>query len=108
MREGLVDDIRTLGGNRTFADVVASGSDEARALPYGARSPLAAVMPGITEVPWAGQRSATYFVGPKKISYGPSAPSRHRRSTSTRASYMALIWTIRKGCRRSRAGHSAA
>lgn len=60
--------IKTVGGNGSFADVIAAAPPEIQDLAHGARALLAAVMPGITEVPWARQKIAGYGVGPKKMS----------------------------------------
>ena len=60
--------IKTVAGNGTFAEVIASASPEVQALAHAARTLLADVMPGITEVPWARQKTAGYGVGPKKMS----------------------------------------
>ena len=60
--------IKTVGGNGSFAEVVAQASPEIQTLAHEARALLAEVMPGITEVPWARQRIAGYGVGPKKMS----------------------------------------
>ena len=61
-------DIKTVGGNGSFDDVIAAASPEIQALARAARALLADVMPGITEVPWARQKIAGYGVGPKKMS----------------------------------------
>ena len=60
--------IKTVGGNGTFEEVIASATPEIQALTRDARALLANVMPGITEVPWARQKIAGYGVGPKKMS----------------------------------------
>ena len=60
--------IKTVGGNGNFGDVIASATPEIQALAHAARALLADVMPGITEVPWARQKIAGYGVGPKKMS----------------------------------------
>lgn len=60
--------IKTVGGNGVFDDVIAEASPEIQALARSARALLADVMPGVTEVPWARQRIAGYGVGPKKMS----------------------------------------
>ena len=61
-------DIKTVGGNGSFDDVIAATPPEIQALARAARALLADVMPGITEVPWARQKIAGYGVGPKKMS----------------------------------------
>ena len=61
-------DIKTIGGNGSFDDIVAEASPEIQTLAYAARALLADVMPGVTEVPWARQKIAGYGVGPKKMS----------------------------------------
>ncbi len=60
--------INTIGGNGTFADVIAQATPEIQALAHAARALLADVTPGVTEVPWARQKIAGYGVGPKKMS----------------------------------------
>ena len=60
--------IKTVGGNGSFEDVIASAPPEIQALAQAARALLADVMPGVTEVPWARQKIAGYGVGPKKMS----------------------------------------
>ena len=60
--------IKTVGGNGSFADVIAAAPPEIQRLAHDARALLADVMPGITEVPWARQKIAGYGVGPKKMS----------------------------------------
>ena len=55
--------IKTVGGNGTFAEVVAQASPEIQALALAARALLAEVAPGITEVPWARQKIAGYGIG---------------------------------------------
>jgi len=61
-------DIKTVGGNGSFDDVIAASPPEIQKLAQAARALLADVMPGITEVPWARQKIAGYGVGPKKMS----------------------------------------
>ena len=61
-------DIKTMGGNGSFDEVIANATPEVQALAQSARVLLADVMPGITEVPWARQKIAGYGVGPKKMS----------------------------------------
>lgn len=61
-------DIKTVGGNGSFEDVIAAAPPEIQALSRTVRALLADVMPGITEVPWARQKIAGYGVGPKKMS----------------------------------------
>ncbi len=60
--------IKTVGGNGSFEDVIAAAPPEIQALAQAARALLADVMPGVTEVPWARQKIAGYGVGPKKMS----------------------------------------
>ncbi|MCY3779185.1 MAG: DUF1801 domain-containing protein [Chloroflexi bacterium] len=60
--------VKTVGGNGSFDEVVAKASPEIQLLAREARELLAEVMPGITEVPWARQKIAGYGVGPKKMS----------------------------------------
>jgi len=61
-------DIKTVGGNGSFNDVIAAAPPEIQKIAQAARALLADVMPGITEVPWARQKIAGYGVGPKKMS----------------------------------------
>ena len=61
-------DIKTVGGNGTFDEVIAAAPPEIQKLAHGARALLADVMPGITEVPWARQKIVGYGIGPKKMS----------------------------------------
>ena len=60
--------IKPVGGNGSFVQVIAEASPEIQALAHAARTLLADVMPGITEMPWARQKIAGYGVGPKKMS----------------------------------------
>lgn len=60
--------IKTVGGNGTFEQVIAAAPAEIQTLAHAARALLADVMPGITEVPWARQKIAGYGIGPKKMS----------------------------------------
>lgn len=60
--------IKTVGGNGTFEDVVSEASPEVKEIAYATRTLLAEVKPGITEVPWGNQKIAGYGVGPKKMS----------------------------------------
>ena len=60
--------IRTVGGNGTFEDIIVESSDEMQEVARAIRLLIAEVMPGVTEVPWATQRTAGYGVGPKKMS----------------------------------------
>ena len=60
--------VKTVGGNGSFDEVIAKAPPEVQALARAARELLAEVMPGVTEVPWARQRIAGYGVGPKKMS----------------------------------------
>ena len=61
-------DIKTVGGNGTFEEVIAAAPPEIQKIAQAARALLADVMPGITEVPWARQKIAGYGLGPKKMS----------------------------------------
>ena len=61
-------EIRIVGGNGTFEDVIAAAPPEIQNLAHCARALLADAMPGITEVPWARQKIAGYGIGPKKMS----------------------------------------
>ena len=61
-------DIKPVGGNGSFDDVIAAAPPKIQRLAHAARALLADVMPGITEVPWARQKIAGYGVGPKKMS----------------------------------------
>ena len=61
-------DIKTVGGNGTFDEVIADAPPEIQKIAQAARALLADVMPGITEVPWARQKIAGYGLGPKKMS----------------------------------------
>ena len=60
--------IKTVGGNGSFDEVIAKAPREIQDLARAARALLADVMPGITEVPWTRQKIAGYGVGPKKMS----------------------------------------
>ena len=60
--------IKSVGGNGSFDDIIAAAPPGIQALARAARALLADVMPGITEVPWARQKIAGYGVGPKKMS----------------------------------------
>jgi len=60
--------IKTVGGNGTFEDVVADVNSDMQAIAHALRALLAEVMPNITEVPWGKQKIAGYGVGPKKMS----------------------------------------
>ncbi|MCA9660891.1 MAG: DUF1801 domain-containing protein [Myxococcales bacterium] len=60
--------IRTTGGNGDFEAVIAEASPAIQALARAARDLIADVMPGVTEVPWAKQRTVGYGVGAKKMS----------------------------------------
>lgn len=60
--------IKTVGGNGTFEDVVSEASPEIKEIAYTARALLVEIKPGITEVPWGNQKIAGYGVGPKKMS----------------------------------------
>lgn len=60
--------IKMVGGNGGFEDVIAQAPPEIQSLARAARALLADVMPGITEVAWARQKIAGYGVGPKKMS----------------------------------------
>lgn len=63
-----LSNIKTVGGNGTFEDVIAEAPDDMKQIAHALRTLLADVMPGITEVPWAQQKIAGYGVGPKKLS----------------------------------------
>ena len=60
--------IKTVGGNGTFEDVVSEASPEIKEIAHAARALLVEIKPGITEVPWGNQKIAGYGVGPKKMS----------------------------------------
>ena len=60
--------IKTVGGNGTFEDVVSEASPEIKEIAHAIRALLAEIKPGITEVPWGNQKIAGYGVGPKKMS----------------------------------------
>ena len=60
--------IKTVGGNGTFEEVVSEASLEIKEIAYAIRAMLAEIKPGITEVPWGNQIIAGYGVGPKKMS----------------------------------------
>jgi len=60
--------IKTVGGNGMFEDVVSDASPEIKEIAYVTRALLAEIKPGITEVPWGNQKIAGYGVGPKKMS----------------------------------------
>src|SRR5262245_25871098 len=62
------NNIQTVGGNGTFDEVCAEASDSVKMLAYHVRALLAEIMPNITEVPWAQQKTAGYGVGAKKNS----------------------------------------
>ncbi len=60
--------IKTVGGNGTFDGVIAEASSEVKEIASELRALLAEVMPDITEVPWAHQKTVGYGVGTKKMS----------------------------------------
>ncbi len=60
--------IVTVGGNGTFDEVISAANPTIRAIARECRKLIAEVMPGVTEVPWANQRTVGYGVGPKKMS----------------------------------------
>jgi hypothetical protein len=60
--------INTKGGNGSFEEVIAEASPEIQEIAHATRALLADIMPGITEVPWAQQKTAGYGVGEKKMS----------------------------------------
>jgi len=60
--------IKTVGGNGTFDDVIGESSEEIQAICHALRVLIADVLPGVTEFPWAQQKIAGYGVGPKKMS----------------------------------------
>lgn len=60
--------ITTIDNNGTFADVIAGSSADVQAISLALRALLADVMPHITEVPWAKQKTIGYGVGAKKMS----------------------------------------
>lgn len=60
--------IKTIGGNGTFEDVIVEVSPEMQEIAHAIRALLAEIMPGITEVPWGQQKTAGYGVGEKKLS----------------------------------------
>ena len=60
--------IKTVGGNGTFEDVVSEVSPQIKEIAHAIRALLAEIKPGITEVPWGNQKIAGYGVGPKKMS----------------------------------------
>lgn len=61
------DQINSVGED-TFDDVFADADPALEATGRAARALLAGVMPGITEVAWARQKTIGYGVGPKKMS----------------------------------------
>lgn len=61
-------EINTVGGNGTFEEVIAAASPELQEIARAMRALIADVMPGVTEVPWAKQKTVGYGVGPKKMS----------------------------------------
>ena len=61
-------EIKTVGGNGTFEEVIAAASPDLQEIARAIRALIADVMPGVTEVPWAKQKTAGYGVGPKKMS----------------------------------------
>lgn len=52
----------------TFEDVIIDASPDVQEIARAARALIADVMPGVTEVPWAHQRTVGYGVGPRKMS----------------------------------------
>ena len=60
--------INTIGGNGTFDEVIVEANSDIQAIAYALRNLLADVMPNITEVPWAHQKTVGYGVGEKKMS----------------------------------------
>lgn len=60
--------INIIDDKGTFEEVVAESSPDIQDIAYALRNLLAEVMPNITEVPWAKEKSAGYGVGPKKMS----------------------------------------
>jgi hypothetical protein len=60
--------VKTIGEDGTFEDVIAEAPEATKEIAYGLRALLAEIMPGITEVPWAHQKTVGYGVGPRKMS----------------------------------------
>ena len=60
--------IKTIDDNGTFDDVISESSEEIQKIAHALRALLADVMPNITEVPWAHQKTIGYGVGAKKMS----------------------------------------
>lgn len=60
--------VKTVGEGGTFDEVISQSPDRIKEIARAARSLLAEVLPGITEVPWSRQRVVGYGVGPKKMS----------------------------------------
>lgn len=54
--------------NGTFEDAIAAAPPKMKDIARAARKLVAKVMPGVTEVPWVGQKNVGYGVGPKKMS----------------------------------------
>ena len=61
-------ELNSIDDKGTFDDVIADSTSDIRDIAYALRNLLAEVMPEITEVPWAQQKTIGYGVGPKKMS----------------------------------------
>ena len=75
--------IKTIGGNGTFEEVVAAAPPEIQTLARAARALLADVMPGITEVPWASDKRSPVMVSGRRRCPSISVTSRPLRNTLT-------------------------
>ena len=60
--------IKSITDKGTFDAVMSESNAELQAIAQALRALLADVMPDITEVPWARQKTIGYGVGPKKMS----------------------------------------
>ena len=60
--------LRKIENNGTFDDVVSGALPEVQAIAREARKMVANLLPELTEVPWAKQKTVGYGVGPKKMS----------------------------------------
>ena len=60
--------INSIDTSGTFDDVISSVSPTIQAIARDVRLMIADVLPGVTEVPWAKQKTVGYGVGPKKMS----------------------------------------
>ena len=63
----MITALRKFENNGTFADVFSAAVPEVQAIANEARKIIADLLPVVTEVPWARQRTVGYGVGPKKM-----------------------------------------